>query len=350
MTHSGGIAILLSDLAERHGVELPHPSDDASRAPRRRCSSRDRRTIHSTWVGSSAGPAGSPRSSTASPASGDFDCVLAVSTAHPPAHTVERVTRTARARSAGSRWSICGWQATSGDEGLGCCASRPSGGRPNRGRRSVRWQRCCDDGWGSDGAKADGRRSRWTCLRRNTRRRSCWRLDSPGGRRRFGDNADEAVAVAARLGGPVAMKVSSAALTHKTEAGGVRLGVEGPTKPSGGLRDIVEGVETATGCADRRGESGANGRRIRGDRRSFEGFRVRPDGHGRARRVGVPRGWGSNDCPCPPEHEASASLIGGVPGTLDGARATRSGGRRLAGLDVSMASGRSRRRIWRRWR
>jgi acyl-CoA synthetase (NDP forming) len=40
-------------------------------------------------------------------------------------------------------------------------------------------------------------------------------------------NADEAVALAARFGGPVAMKIESPDIAHKTEAGGVRLGVLG---------------------------------------------------------------------------------------------------------------------------
>jgi acetyltransferase len=41
------------------------------------------------------------------------------------------------------------------------------------------------------------------------------------------ENEDEAVAVAARIGGAVALKVQSRAITHKTEAGAVALGVRG---------------------------------------------------------------------------------------------------------------------------
>jgi acetate---CoA ligase (ADP-forming) len=40
-------------------------------------------------------------------------------------------------------------------------------------------------------------------------------------------NADEAVAAAAHIGGPVALKVQSPDITHKTEAGAVALGVAG---------------------------------------------------------------------------------------------------------------------------
>jgi acyl-CoA synthetase (NDP forming) len=41
--------------------------------------------------------------------------------------------------------------------------------------------------------------------------------------------ADEAVAAAARIGGPVALKVQSPDITHKTEAGAVALGITGDT-------------------------------------------------------------------------------------------------------------------------
>ena len=40
-------------------------------------------------------------------------------------------------------------------------------------------------------------------------------------------NADEAVAAAAELGGPVALKASAPGLVHKTDAGGVLLGLDG---------------------------------------------------------------------------------------------------------------------------
>jgi acyl-CoA synthetase (NDP forming) len=40
-------------------------------------------------------------------------------------------------------------------------------------------------------------------------------------------SAEEAVAAAARIGGPVALKLQSPDITHKTEAGGVALGIVG---------------------------------------------------------------------------------------------------------------------------
>src|SRR4029077_9610861 len=41
--------------------------------------------------------------------------------------------------------------------------------------------------------------------------------------------AGEAVQAAARIGGPVALKIQSADITHKTEAGGIGLGILGET-------------------------------------------------------------------------------------------------------------------------
>jgi len=40
-------------------------------------------------------------------------------------------------------------------------------------------------------------------------------------------DADQAIAAAAELGVPVAIKASAPGLLHKTDAGGVKLGLEG---------------------------------------------------------------------------------------------------------------------------
>jgi acetyltransferase len=56
--------------------------------------------------------------------------------------------------------------------------------------------------------------------------------------------ADEAVAAAAAIGYPVVLKADAAALTHKTEAGGVRL-------------DVRDGADVRTACAELRARAGA---------------------------------------------------------------------------------------------
>jgi acyl-CoA synthetase (NDP forming) len=56
------------------------------------------------------------------------------------------------------------------------------------------------------------------------------------------ETADEAVEIAARIGGAVAMKVSSAAIQHKTEIGGVKLGLSDPEE----IRAAFEALKAAT--------------------------------------------------------------------------------------------------------
>ena len=58
-------------------------------------------------------------------------------------------------------------------------------------------------------------------------------------------DAEEAVAAAAELGGPVALKAIASGLIHKTDAGGVRLGLDGADAVRGAARDIESGVARA---------------------------------------------------------------------------------------------------------
>jgi acetyl coenzyme A synthetase (ADP forming)-like protein len=58
-------------------------------------------------------------------------------------------------------------------------------------------------------------------------------------------NAKEASAVAAELGTPVALKAIGADLVHKSEAGGVRLGLEGPRAVGAAARQIAGAVTRA---------------------------------------------------------------------------------------------------------
>ena len=61
-------------------------------------------------------------------------------------------------------------------------------------------------------------------------------------------DADEAVAAAAGLGGPVALKAIASGLVHKTDAGGVRLGREGAEA----IGDAAAGIEAAVARAGHR--------------------------------------------------------------------------------------------------
>lgn len=55
-------------------------------------------------------------------------------------------------------------------------------------------------------------------------------------------SVEEAVAIAERLGGPVAVKVLSADIAHKSDVGGVRLNVQGATAVRAAFDDITDSV------------------------------------------------------------------------------------------------------------
>ncbi|WP_331773210.1 acetate--CoA ligase family protein (plasmid) [Embleya sp. NBC_00888] len=63
--------------------------------------------------------------------------------------------------------------------------------------------------------------------------------------RRLVHSPEEAIAVAAEFAGPVAMKIVSPDIAHKTEVGGVRLGVAGPGAVGRAFTAIMDGVGRA---------------------------------------------------------------------------------------------------------
>ncbi len=90
VTHSGGTAILLADLAERHGVETPQPSAELAQV-------LEPLLDHGTTAnpldmgGIIGGPGRFGEVIDACARSEEFDMLLAVSTPHPPQHSQERV-------------------------------------------------------------------------------------------------------------------------------------------------------------------------------------------------------------------------------------------------------------------
>jgi acetyl coenzyme A synthetase (ADP forming)-like protein len=67
----------------------------------------------------------------------------------------------------------------------------------------------------------------------------------PLARSRFVVGPDEAAAVAAELGPAVALKASASGLLHKTDAGGVRLDLQGADEVRAGAREIESAVQSA---------------------------------------------------------------------------------------------------------
>jgi acyl-CoA synthetase (NDP forming) len=228
VTHSGGIAIHLADLAERHGVDLPAPGPDL-RAVLDPLLDHGAANNPLDMGGIMGGAARFSEVIGVFAEAEEYDMVLAVSTAHPPAHTEERV-RGLLAISPSSerseRWGefgeagrgatpcsvlhlwMAGDQASAGWEalvaadaavtdepraairalaGLGRMAANPP--RPPPGPLTAAF-----DDWGVPLVEGD-----------------------------LAEDADGAVGVAKRLGYPVVVKVSSPGLAHKTEIGGVAL-------------------------------------------------------------------------------------------------------------------------------
>ncbi len=61
---------------------------------------------------------------------------------------------------------------------------------------------------------------------------------------RLARSADEAVAAARELGGPVAVKISSAQVSHKSDIGGVLLGLSGDEAVRDGYAQVVAAANT----------------------------------------------------------------------------------------------------------
>ena len=68
-------------------------------------------------------------------------------------------------------------------------------------------------------------------------------------------SADEAVAIARRVGLPVALKICSAQITHKSDIGGVALGLSSEAEVRAGYEKVraageaVAGAPASTACS-----------------------------------------------------------------------------------------------------
>lgn len=242
VTHSGGMAILLTDLAERAGVSLPHPGDVLRRElqPLLHQGSSD----NPLDMGGIIGGAGRYAEVVDRFArSGDFDCVLAVSTAHPPAHTVERVEGLLALDPPVPIVHL--WMA--GDVGGAGLDMLRAAGLPVviEPRAAMRAMAGLTGSFAIDQAIPLEHHT-IDCPETEHETKSLlasWGLPSVEGDVATGP--DEAIDIARRLGWPVVMKVSAPDLFHKTEAGGVRLGIENEESARRAYADIVRSVGEA---------------------------------------------------------------------------------------------------------
>ena len=231
VAHSGGIAIHLADLAERHGLNLPPPGPDLG-------ARLDPLLDHGVannpldMGGIIGGPGRFAEVVDLMARSGDYDMVLAVSTAHPFAHTEERVAALLGLDPPIPLLHL--WMAgDQADHGLHQLrsAARPVSEEPRAAIRAL------------------------AGLARLTRISSTqdvapldvgfedWGLPLVEGE--LAADAGEAVEAASRLGYPVVVKVSSPDLAHKTDLGGVRLELKSAESVAEAFEEVVAGARTA---------------------------------------------------------------------------------------------------------
>jgi len=76
---------------------------------------------------------------------------------------------------------------------------------------------------------------------------------APAGSDHLAETADDAVSIAREMDGPVALKIASPHILHKSDAGGVRLGLEGEEAIRDAFQDIVKNASVYNKRADIRG-------------------------------------------------------------------------------------------------
>lgn len=227
VSHSGGIAILLSDLADRADLVLPPPSTDlrARLRPLLELGAADNPLDMGGIIG------GAHRFGQVVEAfmdSDDFDMVLAVSTPHPPAHTITRVQDLITQVS--SKPVVHLWMA--GDLGEPGLAMLRGAGVPVAEEPRAAITALGGLGRFAEVTEAPSSPDLVVPLLTGTvsEHESKQFLAGLGVRVVEGDLAtseQEAVAIAGRIGYPVVVKVSARGILHKTEIDALRTGIGG---------------------------------------------------------------------------------------------------------------------------
>jgi acetyltransferase len=231
VTHSGGIAIHLADLAERQEVNLPEPGPDL-RARLDPLLDHGAANNPLDMGGVIGGPGRFAEIVKAFSDSGEYDLVLAVSTAHPPTHTAERVEALLSLVQAVPIVHL--WMA--GDQAIeGLRALRESGAAvTEEPRAAIR---------ALAGLIGLARESQVADIVPITGDFTDWGLLLVEGGEVV--DADSAVAMAERLGYPVVVKVNSPGLAHKTEVGGVALDLGTPEAVATAFERVIESAMAA---------------------------------------------------------------------------------------------------------
>lgn len=236
ITHSGGAAILLSDLAEKAGVSLPFPSPDLA-ARLEEYLDHGAAFNPVDMGGIIGGPHRFAEAVGTMAGSGEYDAVLAVSTAHLPAHTEERVDSLLSLETDVPVLHL--WMSGDlGHEGLLRLrdARAPVTEEPRAAIRALA-----------------GLLSKPTARPRvehvDEGPSFDWGLPLDPGL--AATSVEEAVAAAAGIGYPVVVKVDAPELAHKTEVGGVAVDLRSPAEVEATFDRIVGSAAAAGIVAER---------------------------------------------------------------------------------------------------
>ncbi len=227
VSHSGGIAILLSDLADEVGVVLPAPGPElrSRLRPLLELGAADNPLDMGGIIG---GPHRFGEVVRAFVDSDDYDLVLAVSTAHPPLHTLTRVQDLGEIESGKAVVNL--WMAGDlGQEGLALlrAAQLPVAEEPRAAMAALAGLARlaalreeppfphADHVSATVGGQAGEHESKLLLEG----------LGLPVVEGGLARSVEEAAVIAERIGFPVVLKVSSTGIAHKTEIGGLQTGI-----------------------------------------------------------------------------------------------------------------------------
>lgn len=247
VTHSGGIAILLSDLAAGTPIELPVPGPALRSVlePLLQQGSADNPLDMGGIIG---GPQRFGEVVDAVARSGDVDLVLAVSTAHPPAHTAARVDSLLALSTPVPVVHL--WMG--GDVAAhGLAALRESGApvteEPRAAMRAL--AALVEPTLGQAAPAVDSTSDQSPVLATPMTEHATkqlvesWGFATVAGE--IATTADMAISIANRLGFPVVLKISSADIVHKTEVGGVAIGLTDAQAVASAFDDVMAAVRAA---------------------------------------------------------------------------------------------------------
>jgi acetate---CoA ligase (ADP-forming) len=226
VTHSGGLAILLSDLAERHGLELPSPGEGLQDTLEPLLD-HGAATNPLDLGGIIGGPARFAKAVEDVGNSGEYDMVLAVSSAHSPDHSSIRTESLVNLQSQASvvLLSMAGSQAEPGLQRLRAL-SYPVTEEPRAAILAM------------VGLGRLSQEKRDTTIEPLSGEIASWGLPLIEGV--VVSSAASAVTAAETIGYPVVVKVDSPQIHHKTEVDGVRIDLKTAESVGSAFSEVID--------------------------------------------------------------------------------------------------------------